>query len=157
MTAFVLAAVLFAHSLSGSDRMRADVRVIAADQGGGADPGLASALAQALVDAGLSAAPEHRPPDDCRDECMRVSVRKTEDRGFLIEVRTRGDSAAAPVRLDPTASSFDQVHALAIEVELLAGQMHPSRRRHARPAVVASSQPPPLRPEAVAASAADTG
>jgi len=148
MTGLVLAALLFAHPPSGSDRARADVRVTAADAGGDADPGLASALAQALVDAGLPAAPERGTSDDCRDDCVRVSVRKTDDRGFVIEVRARGgDSALAPVRLDPTASSFDQVHALAIEVELLAGRVHPARRRHARPALVVASPALPLRPE----------
>jgi hypothetical protein len=146
----LLASLLAGTQAPAGEGARADLRVTAADASGGADAGLASALAQALVDAGLPAAPDRGAPGDCRNECVHVSVRKTEDRGFVIEVRGRGDLALEPVRPDPNASPFDQVHALAIEVELLAERMHAPRRRHARPAAVAASQPPPAPPRAVA-------
>jgi hypothetical protein len=149
MTAFLLASLLAGALAPAGEGARADLRVTATDAAGGADAGLASALAQALIDAGLPAAPDRGAPGDCRNECVRVSVRKTEDRGFVIELSGRGDLALAPVRPDPTASSFDQVHALAIEVELLAERMRAPRRRHARPAAVAVSRPPAATPRAV--------
>jgi len=149
MTAVLLAALLVGshpaiHERAPlvSERPRAAVRVTASDPDGGADAGLASALAQALVDAGVPAAPEHRSPGECRDECVAVSVRKTESGGFLIEVRARGDLALELMRLDPGASAFDRVHALAIEVELLAARAHPARVRHARSVAVATPQAP---------------
>src|SRR4029079_6798926 len=114
------------------ERARAEVRVTASDRDGNADAGLASALAQALVDAGLPAAPGRRSRGECRDECVGVSVRKTDTGGFMIEVRARGELALELVRVDPGASSFDRVHALAIEVELLAARAHPPRGRRAR-------------------------
>jgi len=155
MTALLLASLLAGAPPPVGEGARADLRVTAIDAAGGADAGLASALAQALVDAGLPAAPERGAPGDCRNECVHVSVRKTEDRGFVIEVRGQGDAALEPVRPDPSASPFDQVHALAIEVELLAERMRAARRLHGRPAAVAVSQPPLAPAPAVAVAIAE--
>jgi len=154
MTAIVLAALL-ASSPPAAARPRADIRVTVTDVGGAADVGLADALARTLAEAGLTASPAHRPSGDCGDECVQVSVRKLDEHGFLVEVRARREVARAPVRLAPTASSFDQVHALAIEAELLTERVRPPRRKHGPKTMSASAQPAPAPspPEDVATDA----
>ena len=159
MTAILLAALLASAPSDAAARPRADIRVTVTDGGGAADVGLADALARTLAEAGLTASPAHRLSGDCDDECVHVSVRKLEERGFLVEVRAHGEVARAPVRLAPAASSFDQVHALAIEAELLTERVRPPRRKHAPRTLSASAQPArgtsplPSPPETVATDA----
>jgi hypothetical protein len=143
MTAILLAALL-ASSPPSAARPRADIRVTVTDVAGAADVVLADALARTLAEAGLTASPAHRPSGDCGDECVHVSVRKLAEHGFLVEVRARREVARAPVRLAATASSFDQVHALAIEAELLTERVTPPRRKQGpKTTLIASAQPAP--------------
>ncbi len=143
MTALLLAALLASSPPAASAMTRADIRVAVTDEGGAADVGLADALARTLAEAGLTASPAHRRSGDCGDECVYVSVRKLPERGFVVEVRARREVARAPVRLLPSASPFDQVHALAIEAELLAERVRPPRRKQAPKTVITSAQPAP--------------
>jgi hypothetical protein len=156
MTAILLASLLVTSPPSAGERPRADLRVTATDAAGAADVGLAEALARTLAEAGLTASPEHRRPDDCGDECVRVSVRKTDEHRFLIEVRGRGEVVRAPVRLARAASSFDQLHALAIEAELLTERVRSVRRKPA-PRVIAAAPAPAPPPEEVARVVPEAG
>ncbi len=155
MTAIVLAALFAGAPPAAAARPPADIRVTVTDVGGATDAGLADALARTLAEAGLTASPAHRRSDDCADECVYVSVRKLEDRGFLVEARARRAVARMPVTLGPTASSFDQVHALAIEAELLAERVRPPRRRPAPKAQMAAQPAPAPSPPANVATDAD--
>jgi hypothetical protein len=148
MTALVLAVWLASTPPAAATRARADLRVAVTDADGAADVALADALARTLAEAGWTASPAHR--GECGDECVHVSVRKLDGHEFLIEVRAGREVERVPVRVAPSASSFDQVNALAIEAELLAARVRPPRRKQAPRAVIAAAQPasaPPLPEE----------
>jgi hypothetical protein len=143
MIGSLLATILVAPLLSSGEGPLLQVRVTASDSGGADDRGLASALSQALVDAGLAAQPSDRV---CPERCLRVTVRKTPQDLFLVEVRSRDQVAETSLHLDPSASPFDRAHALAVQVELLADQARSPRRRPPQPSIVAitNEKAPPL-------------
>jgi hypothetical protein len=155
MTAILLAALLAGAPPAASARPRVDLRVSATDAGGATDVGLADALARTMAEAGLTASPAHRS-GDC-DECVHVSVRKVDGHEFVVEVRTLRDVARVPVRVGPTASSFDQVNALAIEAELLAQRMRPVRRKQVPKAVIAAAVQPVPAPSSPAEGSPEAG
>jgi hypothetical protein len=103
------------------------LRVSASDARGAYDAQLAQAVAEALVDVGLSARPSAGPAR-CRNDCTEVRVRQVGDR-MDVEVRSRGQTTTAPLSLDPTASSFDRAHAVAIHVVLLTSRTGAAHRR----------------------------
>jgi hypothetical protein len=85
-----------------------------------------------------------------------VTVQRHEERHFVVAARARRAVAEVPVELASTASSFDQLHALAIEVELLADRVRPrKRRRVARPPRAAAAPATATSPSNDAAPQAD--
>jgi hypothetical protein len=104
--------------------------VRASDVDGSVDGGLAHALSQALMDAGLPARSSAGGGTACRLPCLRVTVRKTSEDLFVVEVRSGDQHTSTPLRLDAAASSFDRAHALAVAVELLADRPRAARLRH---------------------------
>jgi hypothetical protein len=94
------------------------------------DVGLTNALIAALGDAGVQAIRAHGDPETCRARCLQVAVHRADPTRFIVDVRVHAVSRRLTVQLDPTAPRFDQIHALAIEVELLAER---ARARKPRP------------------------
>jgi hypothetical protein len=154
MTALVLAALV---ATSAAPARTVEVRV-SAGPNDGSETGLANALAQALVDAGLPARRSFgEPAGSCREGCVLVSVREAGPDRFLLEVRAEHQVAQAPVRLAPSDTSFDRVHALAIEVELLAERVRARRRAPATPPArtVAEIAPSPAQIPTPASTSSD--
>jgi len=137
--------------LGGHEVQLQTIRVTAADAAGGRDREMARQLEQALADAGLSTSPPERA---CRSRCLDVTVQKTAADLFSVSVRSSARRAEAAVRLDPAASPFDQAHALAVQVELLAQRARSARRQPSSPARVDTASVHALAsaqdPEAVA-------
>jgi hypothetical protein len=142
----------------GGARGNLELRVTAGDAGGAEDRVLATSLAQALIDAGLPATSSD-PGTACEERCLRVAVRKATPELFVVQVRSRGgQSVQTPLHLDPSASPFDQAHALAIQIEVLADRAAraPKRRRPPTFPSVAASEREVAPAEAAPAAAALT-
>jgi hypothetical protein len=148
---YVLLALLLGPLLQTGPRRSPEVEVKVSDVDGSADGGLAHALAQALIDAGLPARPAVDEGTICRLPCLRVTVRRTSEDLFVVEVRNGEQRTETPLRLDPSASSFDRAHALAVAVELAADRPRPTRLRHRARASAPERLNEPITPVALVA------
>jgi hypothetical protein len=98
------------------------------------DVALTNALIEALGDASMHAVRANDPAEACPARCLQVAVHRADPTRFIVDVRVHAARRRITVRLDPAAPRFDQIHALAIEVELLAER---ARARKPRPAPTA--------------------
>jgi hypothetical protein len=118
---------------------RWEVQVTAMSLAGGEDAGLGNALAQALIDSGLPATRVHEGSAEC-ERCLQVTVRQVAPERFIVRANSRDAASEATVQIASVASTFDEAHALAIEVESLSEHVRVEEDRAARRSTVTKTE-----------------